>query len=524
MSQKATLNLDKLSFTDASSNIGELSFSSDAFTISKPVSFSNGISASNITVSSGGTISVSALSNLKLAGDTSGEITIKAADATTNYQIKMPDAQGAASTVLTNDGSGNLSWGVGGGGGANQALIWAIQGYVDLPSQPTNVANVPIDTLSNPGSTVYGGMTFQEYGASNRSGVVISVPTNGWYSIKFFYSHPALAIDGTGSQQGLGGDCKTYIRINGLNWEPFGAEDSAAGVSESSAVVMERYLLTNNTIQFGWEFGSSQPNEDFFISASLTNTQYVNSNDPIFTGATTLAAGTTGDVPQPLAGQQYSLLSGSGLWKTPNMSAIFDIYGTVNKDWSVPYNPTTQGGLTLSTAQWVTNIKNNYFIKLLNGPGQNSHISWNAGNYLNFKFEVYYKILNNNTPADVLGFYANANTGTPSDEFNTGGLIYFTDYYDGGNYNYKVSIYDGPTAIIVQNPSGNDDIYENFVKMTMMRLNNEIEVTIEGYPIGRATYRGTSVTSTAGTYFGVYGRTGTVSMDVEIKSIKLTVL
>lgn len=319
MSQKATLNLDKLSFTDTSSNVGSIEFASDAFTVSKPVSFSNGISASNISVSGGGTISVSALSNLKLAGDTSGEITVKAADTTTNYQIKMPDAQGGASTVLTNDGSGNLSWGVGGGGGANQALIWAKQGYVDLATQPTSVGTVPIDSLSNPNSTVYGGMTSQEYGASNRSTNIITIPTSGWYSIKFFYSHPALAIDGTGAQQGLGSDCKVYIKINNLNWEPFGSEDSAAGVSESSAVVMERYLVANNTVEFGWEFGSSQPNEDFFVSASLTNTQYINSNNPVFTGATASAAGTTGDVPQPLSGQENYLLHGDGSWKGLNL-------------------------------------------------------------------------------------------------------------------------------------------------------------------------------------------------------------
>jgi hypothetical protein len=52
-----------------------------------------------------------------LWGTTSGRVRIKAAATTTNHDLTLPAAQGAASTVLTNDGSGNLSWAAGGGGG-----------------------------------------------------------------------------------------------------------------------------------------------------------------------------------------------------------------------------------------------------------------------------------------------------------------------------------------------------------------------------------------------------------------------
>ena len=51
------------------------------------------------------------LDGLNLDGSVSGAINIKAADTTTNYTIKMPNAQGGATTYLENDGSGNLSWG-----------------------------------------------------------------------------------------------------------------------------------------------------------------------------------------------------------------------------------------------------------------------------------------------------------------------------------------------------------------------------------------------------------------------------
>jgi hypothetical protein len=47
-----------------------------------------------------------------LDGSVSGTFTLSAADTTTSYGVKMPSAQGAASSVLQNDGSGNLSWAV----------------------------------------------------------------------------------------------------------------------------------------------------------------------------------------------------------------------------------------------------------------------------------------------------------------------------------------------------------------------------------------------------------------------------
>jgi len=51
-----------------------------------------------------------ALDGLSLDGSTSGAIKLQAAATTTNYTVKLPSAQGAASTFLQNDGSGNLAW------------------------------------------------------------------------------------------------------------------------------------------------------------------------------------------------------------------------------------------------------------------------------------------------------------------------------------------------------------------------------------------------------------------------------
>lgn len=90
----------------------------------------NGASSSNVNISSGnaaggssgsinllpgtatttvGTVNIG--NELRLNGSTSGYVGIKSVAAPTSYTVIMPSAQGAASTVLTNDGSGNLSWG-----------------------------------------------------------------------------------------------------------------------------------------------------------------------------------------------------------------------------------------------------------------------------------------------------------------------------------------------------------------------------------------------------------------------------
>jgi len=63
-------------------------------------------------------------------------ITIKSPASVTSYNLILPAAQGAASTFLQNDGSGNLSW-VAGGSGANVSL--------------SNLSSVAINTALLPG-------------------------------------------------------------------------------------------------------------------------------------------------------------------------------------------------------------------------------------------------------------------------------------------------------------------------------------------------------------------------------------
>lgn len=97
--------------------------------------------------------------NSLLNGSISGTITQQAADTTISYSVKWPNAQGAASTTLTNDGSGNLSWAASGGAGATTALD-------NLASTAVNAAIVPnasntfnLGSASKPWQTVFTALT-----------------------------------------------------------------------------------------------------------------------------------------------------------------------------------------------------------------------------------------------------------------------------------------------------------------------------------------------------------------------------
>lgn len=132
------LNQTNLTFTDASSNTGTLDFTTNQFNINKPVSVSNGITSTQISVSGSGQItalsSVATLdiNTLNLNGSTSGQTTVQAASTTTSHTLTLPAAQGTAGSHLENDGSGVLSWVVPNESHAGASGNRRFNGYVDL--------------------------------------------------------------------------------------------------------------------------------------------------------------------------------------------------------------------------------------------------------------------------------------------------------------------------------------------------------------------------------------------------------
>ena len=71
---------------------------------------------SSVTISDTG--DVAGAKTIAMSGATSGVLTVQPAGTTTNYAVTMPAAQGAAGSLLSNDGAGALSWLVVAGVGA----------------------------------------------------------------------------------------------------------------------------------------------------------------------------------------------------------------------------------------------------------------------------------------------------------------------------------------------------------------------------------------------------------------------
>ena len=98
----------ELEFKNSEGNTGKVSFTTDEeFEANRAFKFSAGIVSSSISVGEGGGFTTSTkfneitLNDVKVTAPTSG---------VTAYTMTLPNAQGSASAVLTNDGSGGLSW------------------------------------------------------------------------------------------------------------------------------------------------------------------------------------------------------------------------------------------------------------------------------------------------------------------------------------------------------------------------------------------------------------------------------
>jgi len=108
---------------------GNLSLNTNFFTNSGSITIIQGVNG-NIVLDPNGTGYVSvtkdligqgaikATTTLQIDGATSGHTSFNQAATGATIDYYLPTAQGAVSTVLTNDGSGNLSWALPGGGGS----------------------------------------------------------------------------------------------------------------------------------------------------------------------------------------------------------------------------------------------------------------------------------------------------------------------------------------------------------------------------------------------------------------------
>lgn len=183
MSADSKLSTTNLKFTDSSANVGKLTFGSNVFTFDKTTNFASGINVTGISVSSG-SVEVSSQDNLKLAGSTSGELTIKAAATTTDYTLTMPSAQGSASTILTNDGSGNLSWGSGGASSYMRAVV-DVDTTNTTDYQRYDGDDFRFSGFSSYGSSISYAQTGTQSSSATAPGTVFTLAANKLYHISF---------------------------------------------------------------------------------------------------------------------------------------------------------------------------------------------------------------------------------------------------------------------------------------------------------------------------------------------------
>jgi hypothetical protein len=120
--------------------------------------------------------------NQKLQGPTSGVLTIKAANTTTDHTLTMPSTQGSANQVLTNDGSGNLSW--------NTPTIYANKTLSNLDSTTAiNASLLPsVDSSVDLGSATKNWNALYAVALMDNSNYVIIDNTRNLYDATGQYS------------------------------------------------------------------------------------------------------------------------------------------------------------------------------------------------------------------------------------------------------------------------------------------------------------------------------------------------
>lgn len=210
-------------------------------------------------------------SNITLTPDGTGKVVLKG--------MAFPGADGSAGQVLTTDGAGNLSWATVTSGGATP------NSFTTIAVNGTSIeADSATDTL-----TINKGNGINLVGNATSDSFTISVVES------------ELSLGNIGGILGVskGGTGLTSVAINNL------LVGNGTGALQTLAP-QTGYLNWNGT-SFNW---ASPP-------------VYV-----AFTGATSSAAGTTGLVPQPQAGDQGKFLKGDGTWTTIPASATQNLFET----------------------------------------------------------------------------------------------------------------------------------------------------------------------------------------------------
>ena len=207
--------------------------------------------------------------------------------ATGTFNLILPIAQGSSGAVLSNDGSGNLSWNY------VPRLYYALQGILnDYTTIMTDASNpgigtiLPINSLTSGNSSILRKSVKKEYSfpgvTSFRSNDNMICPSTGWYQISCSLFHPySQLIGGIDNQSGMGNfrvgikfTAPTidsivehgYIDTNTDGVYSYGSKGGAPDVCSYNGTM---FLEVNDKFEFRYEGGDNKTNQDILVRITI---------------------------------------------------------------------------------------------------------------------------------------------------------------------------------------------------------------------------------------------------------------
>lgn len=174
-----------------------------------------------------------------------------------NVYYNWPSSQGSSSTVLTNDGNGNLSWASGGGGGitgsGTDTYLTKFTGAGSVGNSHTTEDSIGITTKTNdnasPTDTYYQeNVTYNTtYQGARKTTAAMSAASSDNY---FAMDSTAISLTGTNSVSNLQ-STGSYLNMSGGTYS-----GGAVQLKGYSVAMSHNNQVTDNIAGYNWSYGS----------------------------------------------------------------------------------------------------------------------------------------------------------------------------------------------------------------------------------------------------------------------------